>query len=121
MLSIAQLPLQTEASLSRRSDTIRLEASLALPDAAGEDSNRIAAGGALIALTPFTMTGVATYGINAATATTKIKVTMAVVPPGVGDVEVKQSAATRQGRVFDSRSGDSDAEGCCLYQFGPRL
>ncbi len=46
---------------------------------------------------------------------------MAVVPPGICDVEVKQSAATRQGRIFDSRSADPDAEGCRLYEFGLRL
>ena len=62
----------TEAPLSRCSDTIRFAASLAPSDAAGDGSNSIAAGCALIDLTPFAMPGAATYGINAAIATTKI-------------------------------------------------
>lgn len=44
--------LQTKASLSRRSDTIWLAASLPSAAAAGDVSNNIAAGGELIALTP---------------------------------------------------------------------
>jgi len=83
----------TEAPLSRCSDTIRFAASLAPSDAAGDGSNSIAAGCALIDLTPFAMPGAATYGINAAIATTKIKVTMAVVPLGICNVEVKRSGS----------------------------
>ena len=70
-----------------------MAASLARSDAAGEFSNNIAAGCALIDLTPFAMPGAATYGINAAIATTKIKVTMAVVPLGICNVEIKRSGS----------------------------
>jgi hypothetical protein len=51
---------QTETSLSRRSDTIRLAASLPTLGAAGVASNDTAAGGELIALTPLAMPGAAT-------------------------------------------------------------
>jgi hypothetical protein len=98
---------------------MRFAASLSAGIAEGVDgcSYNIAECGWVTAFTPLAMPGAATYGMNAAAATTTIKVNMTDAPLDV-DCAIAHENATR---TIDFRSAVPNTEGRAVYQFGRPL